>query len=271
MSDSRLLEHMWPWIEEQFGFALRDAATDTPIVAALPEDAQHPLIAVRAGGLVAVAAREEWVDGVRQIVEDLHADLLFSIVGAYELSRVTLPDDVAVWGPIPGYVADGTTWISADDDRPVRLTQEQVGEIDWSLFWHSGGPNSLAHFGIYQNGRLIALSSLSDQGHNIWEIGVDVAPDLKARGLGTAVVGAAGDFALTEGAVLYASAALWNVPSGRSLRRMGMRYTYSAMLGRPGPFLVPPQPIGEPLPGTPLYDYYPRWAMNKGIREQPSS
>ena len=51
--------------------------------------------------------------------------------------------------------------------------------------------------------------------------------------------------------------------------RMGRRYAYRAVLGRPGPFLVPPQPSGEPLPGTPLYDYYPRWAMNKGIRERP--
>ena len=270
MINSRLLEQVWPWIEQQFGFPLRDAAADAPIVAPLAESAQHPLFAVRAGELVAVAARPEWVNGVRAVVEELHPDLLFSVVGTYELSRVTLPDDVAVWGPIPGYVADRTTWKPVGDDRPTRLTPEEVGEIDWSLFWHSGGPYSLAHFGIYQDGRLIALSSLSDHGHNIWEIGVDVVPDLKARGLGTAVVGAAGDFGLAEGAVLYASAALWNVPSGRSLRRMGMRYTYSAMLGRPGPFLVPPQPIGEPLPGTPLYDYYPRWAMNKGIREQPT-
>ncbi|MCH7739980.1 MAG: GNAT family N-acetyltransferase [Chloroflexi bacterium] len=269
MSDTRLLEHVWPWIEQQFGFALRDAVTDGPVVAPLAESAQHPLFAIRAGSIVAVAAREEWVGAIRSIVEDLHPDLLFSVVGTYELSRVTLPDDVSVWGPVPCYVADRTTWKSVDDDRPARLSPEQVGEIDWSLFWHCGGPNSLAHFGIYEDSRLIALSSLSDHGHNIWEIGVDVAPDLKARGLGTAVVGAAGDFALAEGAVLYASAALWNIPSGRSLRRMGMRYAYSAMLGRPGPFLVPPQPIGEPLPGTPLYDYYPRWAMNKGILERP--
>ncbi len=99
---------------------------------------------------------------------------------------------------------------------------------------------------------------------------MDVAPDLKARGLGTAVVGAAGDYGLAEGAVLFASAALWNIPSGRNLRKMGMEYTYNAMMGGSGPFLVQPQPIGEPLPGTPLYDYYPRWAMNKGIRERPS-
>ncbi len=271
MINPRLLDHVWPWIEQQFGFALRDVSSDEPIVAALPEDAEHPLIAVRVGELVAIAAREEWVDAIRAVVEDLHADLLFSIIGSYELSRITLPDDVSVWGPIPGYVADGSTWISANDDRPVRLTPDQVSEIDWALFWHSGGPHSLAHFGIYEDGHLVALSSLSDHDHNIWEIGVDVVQDLRAKGLGTSVVGAAGDFALAEGAVLYASAALWNIPSGRNLRRMGMKYVYSAMLGRPGPFLVPPQPIGEPLPGTPLFDYYPRWAMNKGIRERPPS
>ena len=141
-------------------------------------------------------------EAVASVREGWRRDLLWSVVGTDEVGGVTLPDAVSVWGPVPCYGADRTTWKAVDDDRPARLSPEQVGEIDWSLFWHCGGPNSLAHFGIYEDSRLIALSSLSDHGHNIWEIGVDVAPDLKARGLGTAVVGAAGDFARAEGAVL---------------------------------------------------------------------
>ena len=78
MISARLLNHVWPWIEQQFGFALRDVSADGPILAPIGESAKLPLFAVRVGELVAVAAREEWLDGLRPIVEDLHPDLLFS-------------------------------------------------------------------------------------------------------------------------------------------------------------------------------------------------
>ena len=49
-----------------------------------------------------------------------------------------------------------------------------------------------------------------------------------------------------------------NIPSARTLRSVGLRYLMSDMRGVEGPFRAPPQPMGRPYPGAPIYDSYPR-------------
>ena len=270
MIDRILLEKVRPWIEASLGYPLPGTGDGTPTLGATPVGVEvGPFFAVRIDDVVAVSARSEWHEQLRPILDNLHPDLLFSVTGSYELSRVTLPDDVAVWGPVPCYVANEETWKPVDDTRVVRLTQAQRDEIDWKVFWHSGGPDSIAHWGIYEDERLIALSSATDKGHNIYEIGVDATQGSQAKGLGSAVVSAAGNWILEQGATPFASAADWNIPSGRNLRKLGLTYTYSALISQVGEFKIPPQPIGQPLPGHPVYDMYPRWAMNKDILENP--
>jgi len=267
-----LLDHVRPWIEASLGYPLPNAAEKSPRLGVIPTAVDvGPFFAVRVDDVVASAARSEWHRELRPILDDLHPDLLFSIAGTYELSRVTLIDNVAVWGPVPCYVADESTWRSVKDPRTVKLTESQVAEIDWGVFWHTAGVDALAHFGIYDDDQLLAIASVVDHGHSIFEIGVDVKKDAQLRGLGTAVVGSAGDWILEQGAIPFASAAFWNVPSGRNLRRLGMRYTYSALISRVGKFRVPPQPLGQPRPGDLVFNQYPTWAMNKEILERPTT
>ncbi|MCZ6539929.1 MAG: hypothetical protein O6922_08920 [Chloroflexi bacterium] len=272
MVEKELLELVRPWIEASLGYELPESVEAEPRLEVAPTGKySHPFFAVLIDQVVAAAARSEWIEQLRPIFDELHPDLLFSIFGAYELSRVTLTDEVAVWGPVPSYAADETTWRPVDDDRPVKLSESQVSDVDFDLFWHctGGGSDVQAHFGIYENGLLVGLSSVADQGHNIYDIGIDAVRGLQSRGLGSAVVSAAGNWILERGGIPFATAAPWNVPSTRTLRGLGMRYVYSAMIGQPGPFQAPPQPFGEPLPGRPIYNYYPGWAMNKDIREKP--
>ncbi len=270
MINRDLLERVRPLIEASLGYRLPDKQGALPTLGQTPEGVDvGPFFAVRIDDIVAVSARAEWHDQLRTLLDDIHSDLLFSVAGSYELSRITLPDGVAVWGPVPCYVADETTWRSVNDARVVKLTDTQISDIDWRVFWHCVGPSALAHFGIFEDERLVSLSSVSDKGHEVFEIGVDAVRGSQARGLGTAVVGAAGDWILEQGATPFASAADWNIPSGRNLRRVGMKYAYSTLIGSEGEFMVPPQPIGQPLPGQPVFDYYPRWAMNKDILEKP--
>jgi RimJ/RimL family protein N-acetyltransferase len=268
MINQKLLEKVRPWIESQLGYSLPAKATESPALGPLSAgNLIGALFGVRVDDVVAFSASSEWHDQLRPILNEIHPDLLFSIAGTYELSRVTLPDGWAVWGPVPCYVASEHTWKSVNDSRVEHLTEEQVAEIDWDIFWHCGKTDSLAHFGIYEDDRLVALSSVNDHGFDVYEIGVDAVQGSQGRGLGTAVVGAAGDWILDQGATPFASAAAWNVPSGRNLRKLGLQYTYSALIGRRGEFKVPPQPIGQPLPGYEVYDHYPRWAMNRDILE----
>lgn len=270
MIDKKLIDKVRPKIEASLGYPLPEQAVDSPSLGATPEGADNGgFFAVRIDDVVAISARPEWHDKLRHILNDIHPDLLFSVAGAFEISRVTLLDGVAIWGPVPCYVADESTWKPVNDPRVAKLSKKQVGEINWSIFWHCVSPKSLAHFGIYEGEQLVALSTVNDNGFKVYEIGVDTVQGSQGQGHGTAVVSAAGDWILEQGATPFASAADWNIASGRNLRRLGLTYTYSTLISWKGKFMVPPQPIGQPLPDYAVYDYYPRWAMNKDILENP--
>lgn len=267
--DSKLLELALPWIERSLGAPARLDVTWPEVrvatQAASTDRTGLSLVVFRTGMAVNALAREDWIPRIEAVCRDMHPDLLFSALGAYDLSRITLPDGFGVWGPVPHYLANETTWRPVEDDRPVRLSQDQLKAVDWRIFWHCGSKDQLAAFGIYEDDRLVALATVTDQGERMWEIGVDVAPDSVGRRLGSAVVSAAGNWILENGGFIYATAATWNVPSSRNLRTHGMSYVFSTLVARSAPFRVPPQPLGSPLPGVEMRDQYPRWAMNHDI------
>ena len=267
-----MLASIQPWIEERQGVPLSAAGVDPVPVVAVEEQAPDalPLRAVRVGDKAIVTARPSWVERLRPVVESLHTDLLFSTLGAYELSRVTLPDGVGVWGPSWLFFADEASWRPVEDDRPLQLSRPELAEVDYGVFWHCEDDRPLAGFGIFEDGRLVALATVRDEGDPVWEIGMEVAPDSKGRGLGRAVVSAAGRWILDNGRLILASTAPFNVPSARTLRSLGLRYVLSDMKGQEGRFRIPPQPLGSPHPGAEVYDHYPRWAMNQEIRPRPS-
>ncbi|MBI4218879.1 MAG: GNAT family N-acetyltransferase [Chloroflexi bacterium] len=259
-----------PWIEEKLGLWLPQDLTAPRLLitanAALPES--QPLYGVRIDGTVAVACQPGLLDAVRPIVESLHPDQLFTVFGTYELSRA-LPEGVSVWGPIPNYLASPETWRPVADQRPVLMGTAQLAEVDWKIFWHCERNSPISAFGIYENGELIALATVGDRGHGIREIGVDVAPGRKGQGLGRAVISAAGNWILARGGNIHATVAFWNVPSSRTMRSLGLKYSFSVLNGYLGPFRVPPQPLGKPRPDVEIFDNYPRWAMNSEIRPKP--
>ena len=271
MPDGDRLESAFrAWIEGVLGVPLQELARGpVPVVEA---DSQAPntapLWAVKAGGAGVVAARPEWVRSLGPIVSDLHPDLLFSTLGAYEMSRVTLPDGVGVWGPSWFLLGDATTWRPVDESSVTKVSRQELADVDYDLFWHSR-IDCLGAFGIHDDGRLVAMATVRDSGGSVWEIGMDVVPDAKLRGLGRAVVSAAGSWILENGKLVLATTGHFNVPSARTLRSLGLRYVAIEMQGIEGPFLVPPQPIGSPYPGADVHDYYPEWAMNRSIKRHP--
>ena len=94
---------------------------------------------------------------------------------------------------------------------------------------------------------------------------MDVSPDAKGGGLGHAVVATAADWILENDKIVMASVGPFNVPSARTLRSVGLQYIMSNLQGVNGPFRVPPQQLGQPDKNTPVYNYYPQWAMNQSI------
>ena len=266
-SPNRLLDAARPWIEGKLGASLSEAGSDPIPVLAIDgrPPGEPPLWAVKVGDEAIVVARSSWVEQLRPVVAGLHADLLFSIFGAYELSRITLPDGVGVWGPTWHMFGDETTLRPVQHNRAVKVVPSELAGIDWEIFWHCPRDDSLAGFAVFEEDEVAALATVSDQGDPVWEIGVDAAPDAMSRGLGREVVAAAMEWILENGKVPLATVGPFNVPSARTLRSVGLRYVMSEMKGMKRPFRVPPQPLGRPYEGVELHDYYPAWAMNKDI------
>ncbi len=270
MKVSNLVDTLRPWLDEKLGVSLSLASSaPVPVYESEPRrSGPLALWAVRVGERAIVTARRQWVDALGPLVAGLTQDELFSTFGAYELARVLLPDGFGVWGPSWYFVADDNYFRPVHDARPVKLDADELAKtVDFRIFWHCFPGEAMVSFGIFEaEHRLIALATVRAEDDRLWEIGVDVAPEAKGRGLGRAVVSAAGHWILSHNRIIFATTAPWNVPSARLLRSLGLQFTMASMVGVKGPFRVPPQPLGSPYSGAEIYNYYPDWAVNKAIK-----
>lgn len=117
MTNTRLLNIVRPWIQQRLGFPYSAMSEDrVPVLASDADTLDLPLRAIKVNGKAALATRPEWVERLKTIVDDLPLDLLFSVLGAFDLARVTLPYGVGIWGPVWYFFADEECWQPYDDD-----------------------------------------------------------------------------------------------------------------------------------------------------------
>ncbi|MYB48578.1 MAG: GNAT family N-acetyltransferase [Dehalococcoidia bacterium] len=269
ISDS-LQETITGWAEQLIGVPL-SALGGHPIPVLTPDrepQRDHPLVIIRCGDGSALVANQDLCEAIRPVMPDLHADLVFSPFGTYEIARATLPLGITIWGPSFYLFGDRNTVRPASDERVVQVGASELAEVDYSIFWHCQ-QNALAGFAVYEGDEVAALATVTSHGEPVWEIGMETHPDAQTRGLGHAVVNAAANWILENDRIVLATVGTFNIPSARTLRSVGLRYAFMTIDGRPGPFMVQPQPLGSPRPGETLYNYYPDWAITKGILPRP--
>jgi hypothetical protein len=256
------------WLESDLKVELSRGCSKSVAVVAVP-DPEFELRAVRCGDRHLIVARDSWTPQLLRLCETLEPDLLFSIFGAYELGRVAVPNGFGVWGPTWWLFADKSSWHPREQHQAVQLSTEEQAQIDFEIFWHCYPVDEcVAAFGIHGDDRLLALATVADKGQPFMEIGVDVVPGEKTRGLGSSVISAAGNWILDQGCLPMAGVGPFNVPSARALRGAGLAYGFTDLVTSPGPFRIPPQPLGKPTPTAELLDHYPMWAMNPDIRQR---
>ena len=260
-------------IESTVGAGLDAFGSDPiPVVGQPPDAGGLALAAIRLDRGSLVSARNEWLEKLRPVVTNLHADLLFSTFGAYELARVIQADGQSAWGPVFFFFGDASTWNDPADPRVFQLSQDDLAAVDYQRFWHCYYGEAHDGYGLMQDGELVALAAVLHHAEGVEEIGMDVMPEARGRGVGRAVVGAAGTAIIERGNLALATTSPWNVPSARTLRSAGLRYSYTQMMsfdGFDGAFPMPAQPLGRPYPGARMVNYYPAWAMNQDVEPRP--
>lgn len=260
-------------IESTVGVGLDAFGADPiPVVGRPPNDDGLALAAIRVDRGALVSARNDWLEALRPVVTNMHPELLFSTFGAYELARVTQPDGQGAWGPVFFFFGDASTWNDPADPRVVRLSLDDLAAVDYERFWHCYYGEAHDGYGLIQDGELVALAAVIHYGAGIEEVGMDVMPEARGRGIGRAIVGAAGAAIIERGNLVLATTSPWNVPSARTLRSAGLRYAYSQMMSFDafdGAFPMPAQPLGRPYAGARMVNYYPHWAMNQDVEPRP--
>lgn len=260
-------------IESTLGAGLDAFGADPiPVIGQVPGFDGLPLAAIRLDRGALVSARNDWLEALRPVVTNLHPEMLFSVFGAYELARVTQPDGYSAWGPVFFFFGDASTWKDPKDPRVVRLSEDDLAAVDYARFWHCYFGEAHDGYGVMEDGALVALAAVLHYGEGVEEIGMDVMPEARGRGVGRAVVGAAGAAIIERGNLALATTSPWNVPSARTLRSAGFRYSYSQMMAFDafdGAFPMPAQPLGRPYPGARMVNYYPHWAMNQDVEPRP--
>ncbi|MCY3895288.1 MAG: GNAT family N-acetyltransferase, partial [Chloroflexi bacterium] len=233
-------------IESTMGAGLDAFGADPIPVIGRPADAgELPLAAIRLDRGSLVSARNDWLEALRPVVTNMHPDMLFSTFGAYELARVTQPDGQSAWGPVFFFFGDASTWNDPKDPRVVRIGEDDLAEVDYKRFWHCYGGEAHEGYGVIEEGELVALAGVLHYSDGVEEIGMDVMPEARGHGLGRAIVGAAGTAIIERGNLALATTSPWNVPSARTLRSAGLRYSYTQMMsfdGFDGAFPMPAQP-----------------------------
>ena len=267
MYDRKMVDALEQWIGEYFQISPSIMGINPIPVTAIKPDIQEkfPLIALKIGEEAAIVTRDYLQEKVQCSIKSMHPDLLFSPLGCCDLARVTLPSGFGIWGPSWLLFGDSGSMHPSKDVRVKTIPKTELSNIDQDVFWHTEIVDSISCFGIYEDGLLVALATVCDKSGSVWEIGMDVSPDAKGGGLGHAVVATAADWILENDKIVMASVGPFNVPSARTLRSVGLQYLMSNLQGVNGSFRVPPQQLGQPDKNTPVYNYYPQWAMNQSI------
>lgn len=83
--------------------------------------------------------------------------------------------------------------------------------------------------GAYDGGRLVALAGCSADCESMWQIGIDVLPDYRGKGIGSALTTRLAAETFERGKVPFYCAAWSNIPSVRNALRSGFRPAWVEM------------------------------------------
>ncbi len=264
---SKILDRISGWIAKYYGINISDLKVNQKYISELSLEYSFPFRAVKINGKTAFTANKYIIKNLEPIISKLSTDEIFSTFGSFELSKITLPFGYGVWGPTWFMFTDTFCFDFSKDINVIDINEIEILNIDNKIFWHVAIQESIKSYGVYKNNNLIAVSTVQDRGDDVYEISMDVHPNAQSSGLGKALVSKAVNYVISLDKIAMASVGIFNIPSNRTLRSVGMEMLITDMKGLPGDFMIEPQPLGEPAPGYTVLNRYPYWAMNQNIKE----
>lgn len=130
---------------------------------------------------------------------------------------------------------------------PCRYEMRVLGPEDFRDLYTEQWSNALCEqrkeldivgVGAYQDGRLIGLAGASADCEEMWQIGVDVLPEVRRQGVASALTSTLAQEILSRGKVPFYCCAWSNIKSARNAIRSGFRPAWAELTVKPREFVA---------------------------------
>ena len=193
------------------------------------------------GSNVVASCRRDLMPEVESFIngtEKIHR--CFETPGIYELNRILRKADAEVGWMHTCFVPDQDLIFNTDLPCPLEtrlLHQEDFTELylpEWSNALCSDRKHlDMLGVGAYDGGKLVGLAGCSADCPEMWQIGIDVLPEYRQKGIASALTNRLARAIFDHGKLPFYAAAWANVRSIRNGLRSGFRPAWVAMTAKP--------------------------------------
>ena len=197
------------------------------------------------GSNVVACCRQDLIPGVRRYVDTLpNAAACFETPSIYALNRVLEPADARVCFMASYFLPDVDLVFSAD--LPCSFETRLLHQEDFTALYLPEWNNALCSdrkqldvlgVGAYDGGKLVGFAACSADGDDMWQIGIDVLPEYRRRGIASALTNRLARAIFEREKVPFYCAAWSNVKSIKNALRSGFRPGWAEITAKSNAFI----------------------------------
>jgi len=202
--------------------------------------ATQTCILVSYGSNIVAACDKELIGDVAAFVNGTEKFYrCFETPAIYDLNRILQKAGTEVFRMHTGFLPDPDAVFGAD--LPCPYETRVLHPEDFSDLYLPRWDNALCAdrkeldmlgVGAYDNGQLIGLAGCSADGKNMWQIGIDVLPEYRQKGIASALTNRLARAVFEHGEMPFYCAAWSNVRSYRNGIRSGFRPAWVELSAR---------------------------------------
>ena len=189
------------------------------------------------GNNVVAQVSERTKSAVSEYINKFDAYHCFETPQINLLNDLLAPFDLKVCFMAAYYLPDVTKLKELDCGYELRVLQKEVLADLYTEQWNNsltfnGRERDVMAVGAYDNGKLIGLSGCSSDCEMMYQIGVDVLPEYRRKGIASAVTSRLALEVLALGKVPFYCAAWSNIKSVRNAFKSGFRPAWVELTAR---------------------------------------
>ncbi len=203
------------------------------------------------GGNVVASAGEAYTELVKDYVNRFPTEHLFETPNLHVLNDAFAPYDARVCFMAEYFLPE----LSELRERKCPYELRLLGPSDFAPLYLPEWSNALCEkrkeldvlgVGAFEGGKLIGLAACSADCDTMWQIGVDVLPEARRKGVASAMTSRLALEILERGKVPFYCAAWSNIPSVRNAMRAGFRPAWVEMTVKSRAFVDEMNGCGTP-------------------------